>query len=58
MREKQIGSYVDCDGSPQCLSLRIEHCLFGGLSSSGTSGTQSRPFCESSIALARLKLSL
>ena len=23
-----------CDGSPQCLSLRIEHCLFGGLSSS------------------------
>ena len=24
----------DCDGSPQCLSLRIEHCLFGGLSSS------------------------
>ena len=24
----------DCDGSPQCLSLRIEHCLFGGLPSS------------------------
>ena len=23
---------VDCDGSPQCLPLRIEHCLFGGLS--------------------------
>ena len=22
----------DCDGSPQCLPLRIEHCLFGGLS--------------------------
>ena len=26
--------FVDCDGSPQCLSLRIEHRLFGGLSSS------------------------
>ena len=22
----------DCDGSPQCLPLSIEHCLFGGLS--------------------------
>ena len=32
--ETQIGPFVDCDGSPQCLSLRIEHCLFGGLSSS------------------------
>ena len=31
-----IGPFVDCDGSPQCLSLRIEHCLFGGLSSSCT----------------------
>ena len=25
---------IDCDGSPQCISLRIEQCLFGGLSSS------------------------
>ena len=36
--EKRIGPFVDCDGSPQCLSLRIEHCLFGGLSSSCHTG--------------------
>ena len=34
VQETYIGPFVDCDGSPQCLSLRIEHCLFGGLSSS------------------------
>ena len=34
VEETQIGPFVDCDSSPQCLSLRIEHCLFGGLSSS------------------------
>ena len=32
--QTQIGPFVDGDGSPQCLPLRIEHCLFGGLSSS------------------------
>ena len=25
--ETQIGPFVDCDGSPLCLSLRIEHCF-------------------------------
>ena len=34
MSEKELGPFVDCDGSPRGLSLRIEHCLFGGLLSS------------------------